>query len=336
MTTTTNTTKPNRPHVLGGTDAATLLGLGRISPVVLYLRLRGEVADTFDGNDATEAGTLFEDGVAVPLALRRHGLALRRPHPRTLAHPQEPRIGVSLDFVADDGIPVDAKFTGSRAKWGGLDRVPLPVAAQMQWGMAVMRAAGRPVPEFRVFACFAGEGFATEVFPVAEDRAVGDRLLELGAAMLARVDAGMPPEAGSEADARALFLGRRGEVLSAPPDVVAQIGQLRALEEQASAIEEQVAALRDSILPAIGQNTEVVDPATGELLATWRPNRVFDAVAFAARHPHVVDQCQKRVFDRKAAEKLLGKAEVEKFMRDPIHGEQSTRPFKLSTSKGAS
>lgn len=318
-----------RNHLIGGTDAATLVGLGRISPLVLYLRLRGELADDFAGNEATEAGTLFEDHVAVPMVRQRLGIELVRPSQRVLCLPGEPRIGCSLDFdVAGKREVAEIKLTGSRAMWGEPgEKVPVHVGAQVQFQSAVARAAGRAVPCVHVIAMFV-PGFTMEPFPVEEDREVGEALIHAAKDMLRRVDKGEPPTPGDEADARALFLGKRGETLVLSLEEVALMRQLREAKAAVKIAEQQEQQIRDALLPRLGNATEFVHPTTGEVLATWRPNRMFDEASFTASHPEIAVRFQR--FDRTLAGKdPLTKKLINEFMREPMSAAEATRPFNL-------
>ena len=318
-----------RTHKLGGTDAASLIGLGRLSPTALYLRLRGEVPDDFEGNEATDAGLLFEDHVAVPLARKSLQMDLRRPITRTLTLPDEPRIGASMDFEVD-GTPewADIKLTGSRATWGNPgEKVPVAVGAQMQFQMAVARASGRVVPCVHVIACFV-PGFAMVDFPVEEDREVGDALLGKARQMLAAVDAGEPPVPGDEADARALFLGKRGEVYVATGEDVALIQQYREAKKAEREVEERIAILRNALIPKLGNATEIVD-AHGELLGTYRPNKVFDEDAFKVANPGLWETCSTLVLNRAKLEKAAGKKIIEAFKREPANPQEAVRVFKI-------
>lgn len=319
-----------RNHLIGGTDAASLLGLGRVSPTVLYLRLRGEMPDEFEGNAATDAGHLFEDHVAVPMAKKHLGIDLVRPAERVLTLPDEPRIGASLDFeVAGEGSLGEVKLTGSRAMWGQPgERVPLHVAAQAQFQMAVARARGRAVPCVHVIAAFV-PGFVMEDFPVEEDRDVGEALLARARHMLHRVDTGTPPEAGSEADARALFLARAGTIALAGADTAALVAALRVEESQKKDCEARIADLRDKILPAMGEATELVDGTTGELLATWRANTVLDVDRFAVEHPDLFGQVAKLTAKVGDLEKVAGKKLLDKYRREPQTPAEAVRVFRL-------
>lgn len=318
-----------RKHLIGGTDAASLIGLGRLSPTMLYLRLAGRWKDDFDGNEATDAGTLFEDHVAAPMAEKHLGMRLQRPANRVLTLPDEPRIGASLDFeVAGKNELADIKLTGSRHTWGEPgEKVPLHVAAQMQFQMAVARAAGRAVPCVHVIAMFV-PGFTIVPYPIEEDRQVGDALLGAAKGILRAVDEGKPPAPGSEVDARALFLGRRGESHVASQTEVALMEQLRILKASEDDVQAKIKEVRDALIPAFGSATEIFHPDTGELLATFRPNRVFDVKAFAQANPDIVDryvmpQCDWSLL-RKENKKLC-----EKFMAEPAEPWDQTRVFKL-------
>lgn len=314
-----------RKHLIGGTDAATLIGLGKTSPLMLYMRLRGEIPDDFEGNEATDAGLLFEDHVAVPAAKKQLGIALHRPQDRTLTLPDEPRIGASFDFATTDASLADIKLTGSRAMWGELDKVPAHVGAQMQMQMAVARANKRVVPCVHVIACFV-PGFVMEDFVVEEDHEVGSVLLDKAREMIRRVDAGDPPTPGDEADARALFLGRRGQTKVLSHAEVAMLAQLQALKSARKQVEDQEQQLRDALIPALGDATELVHPDTGEVLATYRTNKVFDYQAFLDSHPDIVARFMS--FDRARCASVHKKL-LESFKREPQNASEATRVLRI-------
>lgn len=316
-----------RRHLIGGTDAASLLGLGRMSPTALYLRLRGEMPDDFEGNEATEAGELFESAMVAPLAERRFGMKLVRPDPLRLTLPDERRVGCSFDFaISGTDRFAEVKATGSRELWGNGDKLPVAVGAQAQFQMAVARANKRIIPCIHVISMHF-PGFLLVDNEVEEDQELGGVLLERARAALRAADAGEPPTPGDEADARALFLGKRGEVYRCSDEDVEIIKQLRILAGVEKETAKQIAQLRNALLPKLGTATEIVT-ATGEVLATWRPNRVFDEAGLKAAHPAIYDACTKTVLDRDKLKKEHKKL-AEMFMREPEAPADQVRPFKL-------
>lgn len=321
-----------RKHLIGGTDAASLIGMGRESPVALYLRLRHGMDGRDNGfADALRAGQLFEDGVVVPLAKERLGLTLVRPAPRTMTLPDEPRIGASLDFVVSGtGHLADAKLTSSRALWGQLgEKVPLHVGAQMQFQMAVARACGWIVPCDHVIACFV-PGFVMQDFEVEEDRAVGEGLLDRARQMLDRVDRGVPPDATSEADARALFLANRGERIVLPDEMEQVLAEIMHEEAVVKRAEKRIKERRDILLPFLGTATEVFGK-DGLEIATWRPNKVFDEARFIDRHPDIAMECSKAVLDLAKLRREHRKLAAE-FMVEPTDQAEQTRVLRIKYS----
>lgn len=321
-----------RNHMIGGTDAATLIGLGHVSPLILYLRLRGEVVDDFSGNAATKAGTLFEEHVACPAVSEQFGISLVRPTPARMTLPDEPRIGASFDFVvAGKAELAEIKLTGSKAMWGEAgEKVPITVGAQVQMQMAVARANKVPVPCEHVFVMFV-PGFTMEDFVVQEDVAVGLALLDAARDMIHRVDSGTPPTPGDEADARALFLAKSGKVHVASAEEVALLAQLREIKAAAKECEAQEKLIRDALVPKWGDATEIVDEH-GVVRATYRANRSFDEAAFTTAYPAVVSQFQK--FDRTLAGKDPFTAKLMSgFLREPVSAADQTRVLKLKDQK---
>lgn len=316
-----------RKHLIGGTDAATLLGIGRESKVALYLRLRGELANTFEGNDATEAGQLFEDGVVVPLAARRLGLTLVRPAEQVLVHPYDVRLGASLDFEVEGRNEfADAKLTSWREKWGDdLDTVPLNVAAQMQWQLAMARARGRAVPCVHVIA-FMIPGYTLRDFPVEEDREIGDYLVGTARQFLADVEAGNAPKPEDEAQARLLYMAKKGMRVATETEhgLVLRLAQVQAARKAAET-EEQ--AIKDLLIPMIGEHEELVDES-GQSLVTYRARQVFDEDLFKAREPHLWHASLKQKFDMGLAKAAIGRGAVGKlelYKRDPRTPAESVR-----------
>lgn len=325
------TAAPARNHVIGGTDAADLLGIGRTSPTHLYLRLCGEIEDDFQGNTATKGGTLFEDRVAVELIGDELDLELVRPEYRVLTLADEPRIGVSFDFeIANrEGRPLaEIKCTGSRKMWGNPgDKVPPGVAAQAQFQMALKRDRGLAVPCNHVIAFFQ-PGWELEDFEITEDQELGSVLIGAARDMLEAVDAGQPPDPRGAEEARMIFLGRRGESHVCTDEELSLLDQLHQAKNSRKVCEEQEKALLDALLPAFGTDTEIVNPHTGEVMATWRQNRSFDFMRFSTDHPELSEKYRKGGTDLTRLGKDHPKTKAA-YMSEPVNPTASNRPFKL-------
>jgi len=319
-----------RNHKIGGTNAATLLGIGRESQTVLYLKLRGEIPE-FEGNEATEAGQIFEDGTIVPLAKKRLGLDLVRPDERVLVHPDDPRLGASLDFeVWGENAFADAKLTSWREKWGNdLDVLPMDVAAQMQWQMAMARARGRAVPVVHVIA-FMLPGYILRDFPVQEDVAIGEHLVGLARNFLQLAENGTPPKPENEVDARLLYMARQGG-REATAEEVALVRELREVQDQRKQAESREKAIRDLLVPAIGEHSELLD-ADGKPIVTYAPNSVFDEAAFRAQYPeywHAAVESKFSVTKAKAAIGARAESILRHFRREPLKPSESTRVLRI-------
>ena len=323
-------------HTIGGTDAATLVGLGYESPLHLFLRLRGDIAQAPPDSSAElrmEAGKLAEQGVIRPLVERRYGLALLPSKPMAL--PDEPRIGASPDFEVEptDVMPAtfaEAKLTGSRDLWGhaGSDKIPLPVAAQCQFQMAVARACGPPREAVRLFRLFA-LGWELADYTLVEDQEVGRDLLQRAHAMLRDVAEGNMPVAGNEADARLRFLARRGHARVLTPEELAWAAEIREAGEQVRVLETRVKELRSHLLPTLGEDTEFVDPQTGELVLTWRSNRFFDEDALRRQFPDVAERATVSTLVRGyIPDSIAGKC-----MRDPLTPAEQVRVLRFPKAK---
>ena len=82
-----------------------------------------------------------------------------------------------------------------------------------------------------------------------------------------------PPPAICEADCRAMWAQSRGVEVKATPANMADITELRALDEQITALEKREEEARTRIFSAMGEADTLVDPETGKKLATWKSNK---------------------------------------------------------------
>lgn len=125
-----------RRHSLGGSDIAVLLGHSRRSVYDLWMEKKHGLT-TFDGNDATEYGTVVEAGVA-DWAAEKLGVRIRKNVFR--ADPKDP-FHANLDAVViDRAEAIEVKSTGYKVdelwKEPGTDEVPHHVVCQCQWQAA--------------------------------------------------------------------------------------------------------------------------------------------------------------------------------------------------------
>jgi predicted phage-related endonuclease len=108
----------------------------------------------------------------------------------------------------------------------------------------------------------------------------------------------MPPVDDSPDTARILRMIHQadpGRVVTAPSAVAGYIEILRNVKADIKALEERKTMLDNLIMAALGDATELVDPA-GDLLATWRQSKdgtVFDMDRFRIDHPEMVATYQK-------------------------------------------
>lgn len=317
----------NRPHLIGATDAATLIGIGTESQAHLFLRLRGLVVEEDSDEDALMAGRLAEDGVLKPLIEHRFGAELLRVPPATL--PSDPRIGCSPDFICNrTGWLYETKFTGSRAMWGtpGSREVPPLYYCQCQFQLAVRRESGACDGGVWLAPCFI-PGFDIQRYPIEEDREIGSRMLQAARDMLHRVDNDIPPDPHNEADARALLLASRGELHVLTPFDIEALKRIRALQETAKHCEREAKELRDGLIPSFGTATELVSE-TGEVIATWRANREFDLQALRDAHPDIVDVYLTPQIDVSRLKRDHKKL-CEQFMREPSEASSQTRSLRI-------
>ena len=319
-----------RKHLIGGTDAATLIGLGTESQLHLYMRLRGEVEDTFEGNTATKLGKLIEEHAARPTVADEFGRTLVRPKSITYVHPAEARIGASLDYIdGEDGTPAEIKFTGSRVLWGpsGSHEVPTKVWAQVQFQLAIMRAAGNPKPFARIYVFFSMHGFEPAVFEVPEEEDTGSRLIAAALDMLERVDHDAPPDPKDEADSRAFYLSQRGFSMTCTEEQLEQLRWLARAQDAKKSLESDIKAIRDTLIPTLGEASELVDEG-GNVVATYRANKTLDHGALMELHPEVIERYQSTSIDWSRL-KRENKTLVSQFMREPEDPNEQVRQLRI-------
>lgn len=277
-----------------------MLGVGRESPHVLYLRLRGEVAhDRPDGELALEAGKLAEDGLFRPLLASRHGLTgLERLAPRQL--PEDPEIGTSFDFwhPATKTL-IECKVTaGGHGLWGSREArsVPAHVVAQCQFQWVF-------VPEAKRFlvAVLILPHWEFHLLEVPEDRQVGDELVKRAMQFMHGVRHGIPPAVVDEASARLLLQGKAGKTVQ-DAALTDKLVELAALQGTVKGLEARIKEIRDQVIPMIG-DAEIVLGHDGREIATYKQDRVWDAELFQALYPQEAAACMKAVLDKDAIRK---------------------------------
>ena len=263
---------------LGGTDAAAILGLSPWrTPLQVWREKTGQEQPSVE-TDAMRWGQLLEDVVAEEYA-RQTGRKIRRVR-RTLRHPTVRVALAHLDreIVADDKGPgvLEVKTTWARTdEWGeeGTDEVPAGYAAQVTHYLAV---TGRRWGEIAVLWL---RERRLGVYRIEPEPDVLRGLLEYEQEWWERhVEAGVPPEPRSTAEAASLWPQSVAEQVVADRELESAAARLAAVRAQIRACREEEERLRLQLQKALGAAEELVAP-DGRVLATWKtakPSRVID------------------------------------------------------------
>jgi putative phage-type endonuclease len=248
---------------LGGSDAAAVFGLSRYkSPLDLYLEKIGE-ADPVDETWDMARGKALE-----PL-LRQHyadttGRTVRVPKDaiKSSAHRF---MFYNPDGLTDDNRLVEFKTAAYDQDWGmeGSDDIPMSYLLQVQHGMVV---TGLKVADVTVSI----GGCKPKYFVVEEDKELQETLIKGEAMFWARVQGAVPPPPSTREDVARLFPVSLETEVAADEEVLALLRGLARVKHQLKELEQQQEGLETAIKVFVGSNERLVDPDTGDFLATWK------------------------------------------------------------------
>lgn len=185
---------------IGGSDAATLLGLSRRSALSLYAEKIGELVREEPDQEYIEWGNRLEPVIAEAYADRTKRVV--RPCSHLLRSRAVPYALATPDYwwMPEEGgwHPLEIKTTGSHLAWKWEEGAPPEYEAQLQWQMFVTGAPRASI------ACLIG-GQRMVWCDVERDEAIVGRLLESGQRFWDAVQARVPPEPdGTDASREAL------------------------------------------------------------------------------------------------------------------------------------
>lgn len=279
-----------RRGFMGGSDVAAALG---ISPWKTPFRLWQEKTGKLQGQDDEarnealhlEWGRMMEDDLLAAYT-RITGRAVRARKER-LVHPAHPWITGELDALTEDGTRVvEAKNAAYHRAWGDPEagEVPTYYAAQGLHYLALVPSAG-----WCDFPASRG-GRWPDIYPVERDDRLIANLIEFECEWWDRhVLKDEPPDPITLEDAAARWTPIKGKVVHATKDTWALVHDLARAKAQVKLWEKAEEALALEVRKAIADGTELVDPETAALLATWhqQPTTNFDLERFRKEHPEM-------------------------------------------------
>lgn len=301
--TTSQEFKSNRPHGLGGTDIAALLGL---SPYKTPLQLWAEKVGYPDVPQKEgihlRYGQHLEPFVASEYE-RLTGLHTVQPE-TVLFHPEHGFMFASIDrlVTASQGTPAMVKgvvvadrllecktaSAFSRDQWGeaGTDSVPAHYLLQCAWYLAITGCDRADL------AVLLGNS-DLRVYTIRRDLRLEGLMLEQAQRFWHEHVLTMePPTPTNAADAHFLYpRDEAGKQLEADADILECIERLGRASLEASAAAEEADEIRGQLMARMGSAQEITQG--GRVLATWRcakPARRLDVQALRSAHPDIAEQ----------------------------------------------
>jgi putative phage-type endonuclease len=277
----------HRASGIGASEAAHLLGWGWGSPLELYSRKLGLLAEKED-TEAMWWGRELEAKVA-----QRYGIVTARWYAmegNLIRSSEFPFAIATLDAWTRDHQtanpwPLEIKTASAFVAEDWEHGPPPAYLAQVQWQMMVAGSTKASV------ACLLG-GQRLVWCDVERDEGMIDRLVTAGAEMWDRIQRRDPPAAGS-GDGRllgALYPHDDGSAVELGADVLALDDGLPELEAQAKAIGVEIDRRRNGIKAAMGEHTQGRLP--DGTVYTWKAQ---------TRAEHIVKASTFRVLRRKEA-----------------------------------
>lgn len=253
---------------IGGSDAAAAVGLSPYkTPYQLYLEKRGEVEpEDLSNNERVEWGIRLEDAVAEGYMARtgwrvhRVNKIQRHPHlPFMLANLDRRIVGAKRGLEIKTVDDLAAKF----GEWGptGTDLVPTTYHLQVMHYYAVTG-----YEEFDVAALVGGNEL--RIYHIPRDESVIADLVKLEGLFWEGVEAGIPPDVKSVADARMRFPKSVTSPIEATTEIVDDLALLAALNANAKQNEQNIDAVKGRICGFMGEHDELT--FAGKKLATWK------------------------------------------------------------------
>jgi len=292
----------NRPHGIGGSDVAALLGLSPYkSPVQLWAEKVGHPGFEHAQGIHLRLGQHLEPFVAAEYE-RATGL-VAKVHPDPIFHAEHPFFFAHVDrlvqtdpactnrvggvTLADTVLECKTSGAFNKGEWGEAhtDQVPTPYMLQCAWYMALTHCDRANVAvlignnDFRVYHLHRNSELESAIFDHAK-RFWSECVV-----------AGVPPAPKSALDASILYpFSRPGAQVDAGIDAADAVGRMRSCQREMKNLEAEMEKLRSCVMSAMGEAEELV--SGGRVLATWRctkPARRLDVQALRLAHPDLAE-----------------------------------------------
>ncbi|MHB1024028.1 MAG: YqaJ viral recombinase family nuclease [Acidobacteriaceae bacterium] len=287
MSVTLQIQQPDRATYIGGSDAATILG---VSPwqtrYQLWAKKSGLVQEVVD--PAKEK--IFARGKRlepVILQMFEDESGLRVDHRnRRFQDSEYPFLAAEIDGeTGNENIDAKSAQPFSRHLWGepGSDDIPIYYAAQFMHGLMV---TGRDI--CHVAAMIGLDDF--RIFKIHRDDELIALIRERELEFWELVQNQTPPPIETAEDAMSVWPTSHLETAEVSEAVADMVQEIKMVKAQIKGLETREEELRDAILPAF-QDAEAIARA-GRILATWKSQNAtrLDQKAITAAHPEIVEQ----------------------------------------------
>ncbi|WP_225784492.1 YqaJ viral recombinase family protein [Xenophilus sp. Marseille-Q4582] len=276
----------DRRHFLGGSDAASVLG---ISPWKTPFQLWQQKTQPFDEVEVItpQKQRIFKRGhrmepYVVDLLSEETGLQITRRNQRYI-DPEFPFLAAEIDAEAATGENVEIKTVSpfKASEWGEMDTDAIPVhyTAQAQHGLMI---TGAPVCVFGVL--IGGDDF--RVYRVERDDQVIAALRQREVSFWRDyVETLTPPPAVNPDDLARMFPKDIGTAVEATESALIAYNEIKALRPQLKELEARIEEHQDTLRAAMGPAARLL--MDGQEIASWKTQSAtrFDQSAFKAAHP---------------------------------------------------
>jgi putative phage-type endonuclease len=279
-----------RRAFLGASEAAAALGMSSwFTQLQLYQSKKG-LGEPIETTIPMMVGIALEP-VTLELCERETGLVIGE-RQKLLVDPTCPWRRCSVDGIAEDGEPVEAKTSGDFRGWGeGEDEIPLPYLYNAHHTFACMPTATKMY--FPVL--IGGRTFKQYVIERSEDLV---QLVRQGEEeFMAMVRASTPPPAKTLDDLKILYPRDNGKAIEADAAIEVVVSTLAAVKAEGKEIKEREEALVFDIKKYMGAHADLTLRRThlkspgGLVLATFNTSDVskFDKDRLKKEHPSMIE-----------------------------------------------
>ena len=287
--------QPDRATYIGGSDAATILG---VSPwqtrYQLWVRKTGLISEQTDpAKEKIFARGKRLEPVILQMFEDETGLHVDHRN-RRFQDAEYPFLAAEIDGeTGEENIDAKTAQPFARHLWGesGSDEIPIYYTAQFMHGLMV---TGR---DFCHVAAMIGlDDF--RIFKIQRDDDLIALIREKELEFWDLVQSQTPPPIETEEDALSLWPRSTVKTRSVNEIVADHFAELKAITAQIKELESDKESLRNALLPEF-QDAEAIEYG-GKVLATWKSQNAstLDQKALAAAHPDIVEQFKVTSFTR--------------------------------------